>query len=152
MAEVLGVAASVIAVAQVSGQVAKLVYKVAKIREHIQDVPEEVSDLVHFLELLSSTLLDIDRMFLRKDIPSEALNNSAAKASLEYCQNACRTLMDIAIKLDDSIISKKGFRRKIATVKVALVKDTLQRLEKGIDRSLQLLRMSMSLYNMQVKL
>lgn len=149
MAEAVGLAASVIAIGQVAGAVGKSVLRLKNLWDEVNDVPGEISDLLEELQILDPLLKGIDKEMTQNSLPAEVWDTSGAQLSKQYCQQAMESLCNMTNDLDREIKESRGkVRKKIASAKAILKKDSIARHEKKLRKALNLLDLAMRSYQM----
>ena len=87
MAEVVGIVASGIAIAQATGMILKTSIKIKGLLQSVEDVPDDISRLLEKIEFLTSILdtLDVDNP---DGLPVTAALNNILDAAVLQCQRA----------------------------------------------------------------
>ena len=152
MAEALSVAASGIAIAQVTGQVGKSVLKLKKLLDEIRDVPDDIDDLMQQIECLDPALFEAETSFNDTGLPSILWNDAAAKRSTAYCRSALKALTELVDDLSHHMQHSRGLHRKIGAVKIVLKKDMLKKLEKRLESAVRMLTLAQQSYLVLVAL
>ncbi|KAJ4996284.1 hypothetical protein K4K48_008765 [Colletotrichum sp. SAR 10_66] len=140
MTEVLGVVASALAVAELTGKFGVSIVKLKKLWDEIQDVPEEMNRLMRRLEILKPVLAEMEAEFIQQRY--KVYHNSAANLSIEYCRQAVDDLGALAEDLQMKISAAKRTRRNITRLKVSFKKETIRNYQERIDFALQLMSLS----------
>lgn len=146
MAEALAVAASGIAVAQITIQVGSAVVKLRRLWGEIKDVPDDITDLMDQIDCLDPVLLGAENGFNQGDLPSSVWDSLASKPATTYCRKALQDLTTMVDELNTQISNAKRGRRKLTAVKVLLKKDTLKRLEKRLENAVKMLLLAQQSY------
>ncbi|RYP89920.1 hypothetical protein DL770_003941 [Monosporascus sp. CRB-9-2] len=146
MAEALSVAASSIAIAQVTSQVGIAVVKLKKFCDEVKDVPDDIADLLQQIDCLDPALWEAENSFESTGLPAMLWNDAAAKRSTTYCRNALKALTEIVDEMAVQINHPKRLNRKVASVKVILRKDTLKKLEKRLENAVRMLTLAQQSY------
>ncbi|RYP06038.1 hypothetical protein DL764_003401 [Monosporascus ibericus] len=146
MAEALGVAASGISIAQVTSQVGVVVVKLKKFCDEVKDVPDDIADLLQQIDCLDPALWEAENSFESTGLPAMLWNDAAAKRSTTYCRNALKSLTEIVDEMAVQINHSKRLNRKVASMKVALRKDTLKKLEKRLENAVRMLTLAQQSY------
>ncbi|RYP11636.1 hypothetical protein DL767_011113 [Monosporascus sp. MG133] len=150
MAEALGVAASSIAIAQVTSQVGVAVVKLKKFCDEVKDVPDDIADLLQQIDCLGPALWEAENTFESTGLPAMLWNDAAAKRSMTYCRNALKALTEIVDEMAAQINHPKRLNRKVASVKIVLRKDTLKKLEKRLENAVRMLTLAQQSYLTEV--
>lgn len=155
MAEVLGLVASGISVAQVAGSIVTTSLKVKALLEEIKDAPETLEHMLGHIELLTPVLCEAtagdDGVAGTSPPPLPATSHlqQALQRTLAACQTAGEQLELLATDLMSQInVAHGGVRRKRAIVKVVLKKGTLARYEARLQKTIQLLTLAQNTYIM----
>ncbi|OTB05169.1 hypothetical protein M426DRAFT_144477 [Hypoxylon sp. CI-4A] len=146
MAEALGVAASGIAIAQISTQVGGTLFKLKKLWDEVKDVPDYITDLMEQIDCLNPVLWEVENGFNQPDLPSILWDKLASGPTTTYCHKAHHHLAEIVGELGYQISSAKKGRRTIAAIKVLLKKDSLRRLEKRLESAVRMLTLAQQSY------
>lgn len=137
MAEIVGLVASSIALAQVVGKIGGGVLKLKRMWDEVKDVPEAIQDLFKRLELILPMVARIAR-----DIETGATLFEDMEA-VESCILSCQQVIsDEATMMNDLIVqidATKRARRVRDFVRVALKRDVLERHEKKLEVMIQIL-------------
>ncbi|KAE9572276.1 hypothetical protein CGMCC3_g11629 [Colletotrichum fructicola] len=144
MAEVFGVVASALAVAELTGKFGVSIVKLKKLWDEIQDVSEEMNRLMRRLEVLKPVLAEMEAEFVQQR--HKVYHNSAANLSIEYCRQAVDDLESLAEDLQARISAAKRTRRKLTRLKVSFKKDNIREFQERIDFALQLILLSQQTY------
>ncbi|RYP07837.1 hypothetical protein DL765_008990 [Monosporascus sp. GIB2] len=150
MAEALGVAASGIAIAQVTSQVGVAVVKLKKFCDEVKDVPDDIANLLQQIDCLDPALCEAENSFESTGLPAMLWNDAAAKRSTTYCRNALKALTEIVDEMAVQIKHHRRLNRKVASVKVVLRKDTLKKLEKRLENAVRMLTLAQQSYIAEV--
>lgn len=152
MAETLSVAASGIAVIQISSQVGVAVVKLKQLLDEVKDVPDDISDLLQQIDCLDPALWDADASLNDTNLPSILWNDQAARRSTVYCQQALKDLTALVDELSVQINDRSKVRKKLASVKAVLQKPTLKKLEKRLENAIRMLTLAQQGYLVYVKI
>ncbi|KAI2469516.1 hypothetical protein F4781DRAFT_213381 [Annulohypoxylon bovei var. microspora] len=146
MAEALAVAASGIAIAQISAQVGGAVFKLKQLWEEVKDVPDDIADLMEQIDCLSPVLWEAENNFNQGDLPPLVWDRLASTSNTLYCRKALQSLTAMVDELNHHINSARKGRRKIAAVKVLLKKDSLKKMEKRLENAIRMLTLAQQSY------
>ncbi|KAF2972023.1 hypothetical protein GQX73_g1509 [Xylaria multiplex] len=146
MAEALSVAASGIAVAQVSVQVGKSIIKLKQLWDEIQDVPSTIGDLLDQIECLDPALWEADNTFSQASLPPIFWDNSLASRSTAYCRKALCSLTELVDELALQINRPGKIISKLAYAKVVLKKEQLKSLERRLQNAVRMLTLAQQSY------
>ncbi|KAH9894487.1 hypothetical protein F4778DRAFT_794537 [Xylariomycetidae sp. FL2044] len=147
MAEALGIAASGIAVAQITTQVGTAVIRLKQLWDQVKDVPDDIAYLLEQLDCLDPILCEIEATFDQPGISTIVANNAAARRSAAYCREASKALAELVDDMSLQLINTRGVRQKIKSVKILLKKDTLRKYEKRLRHAVQILSLAQQAYS-----
>ena len=142
MAEVLGVVASGIAVSQIAGQVTKSIFKLKQYWDQVQDAPDEIKYLLREIDSLNLILNHIQSDKATQTTSSIPVDNLCIQQSLQFCKEGADELRGLVDELAGKIDCKRGWRKKVGSVKVVLKKDDIKKLKKRMKHAVQLLQLS----------
>lgn len=155
MAEVLGLVASGISVAQVAGSILTDSLKLKSLLDEVKNAPECLRDMLDQLELLTpilceATTSDYDAASTSLPHPSAHSHvQQALQNTLRACQTAGEQLELLAADLMSQIdVARGGVRLKRAMVKVVLKKGTLTQYGTRLQKMIQLLTLAQNTYIM----
>ncbi|KAI1374189.1 hypothetical protein F4677DRAFT_172830 [Hypoxylon crocopeplum] len=146
MAEALGVAASGIAIAQISAQVGGAVFKLKQLWDEIKDVPDDIADLMEQIDCLDPVLWQTENIVNESNPSALAWDELASKSTTIYCRKALQNLTDMVDELSRQIHTSKKGRRTLSAVKVLLKKDSLKKLEKRLEIAVRMLTFAQQSY------
>jgi hypothetical protein len=147
MAEVLGVVASGIAVAQLADKIVRSIRNIYDFWRTISDAPKDLNDALEELKILGETLMELQND-LNKHKGHE-LTGTAAKNCLQYCRRVADNLEVIVLGLQHNLDGKKG-RRQWAAIKAAFQKRSLREFQQRLDRARSMLTLAISCYSLSV--
>lgn len=127
MAEVFGIVAGAIPLAGLVGTIIKSGTQIRALYHEIQDASDEVAFRLQELQILSSILEQ------SSSIPSNARN---------LCELCLSELHLVLVELQSQLRRSRGLRRKMASAKVIVKKDVMQKLERRLERSVQFLMLA----------
>ncbi|KAF4879257.1 hypothetical protein CGCSCA1_v001727 [Colletotrichum siamense] len=136
MAEALGLAASVIAVADLTGKTICLTIKLKSLWEEVRDVPVILLQKAEDLQQLEE-LLDLAEQDVVEDATPTTVRDAIDKA-----RTATKDVQSTIDTYTEELANKRRYRRRIAAVKVVIQKDHLRTLEQKLDRALKLCNMA----------
>ncbi|KAG0646159.1 hypothetical protein D0Z07_8120 [Hyphodiscus hymeniophilus] len=113
MAEIVGVVASGIAVAQLAGQLTSSIVKLKGFWDHISEIPDEIRQLSRQIELLNFILCRV-----KDDVYSpESSKDTYFEQSFGLCQEAADELSSLVSELTEKINGKTRWRKKAGAVR-----------------------------------
>ncbi|KAI8281149.1 hypothetical protein K4K59_008339 [Colletotrichum sp. SAR11_240] len=132
MAEGLSLAASVIAVADLTGKTIALTIKLKTLWEEVKDVPITLLDKAEYLQHLEE-LLDLAEQDAAEDHTPIAVRNAINRA--RAAKNDVQNTIDA---YTEELANRRRYRRRIAAAKFVIQKDDLRTVEQKLDRALDL--------------
>ncbi|KAJ4271366.1 hypothetical protein NW762_000068 [Fusarium torreyae] len=142
------VAASAIAFVQIATEIGKCVIKTKKLWDQAQDLPEEIQALIlrlhGYKSIFAAMQHQVPNQELLYALPSYSLVVDNLRASKEALKLLDKSADDLIKKLD----AKKGLKRKLAAVKIAIGKEGLDRLTNRLNEAISLLNLSLQAWNM----
>lgn len=152
MAEVLGLIASGLSVAQIAGSIVTTSIKIKALLDEVKEAPDSLKDMLEYIELLTPILCEATT----NGDESAGITNSLPLAATLHIQQAlarCRAASEQLQLLARSLVSqidtaRGGVRRKRAMLKVVLKKGTLAEYEKRLQRTIQLLTLAQNAYTL----
>lgn len=142
MAEILGIVASGISVAQLAGQITALGFKLTSMLQDIQGVPDELNIRLEQLQMLALVLQG------PLDCGEEAPCSPLLQKARLQCQKCLSELTDMLEDLSLQIKKSRGIRRKMAISRVILKRDVWTKIERQLSCSVELLSMANQVYMM----
>ncbi|KAG8162124.1 hypothetical protein KVR01_007889 [Diaporthe batatas] len=155
MAEVLGLVASGLSVAQVAGSIVTNSLKLKALLDEVKDAPDNLGYMLNRLQLLAPVLCETtpdggDAAGTNAPLPSASANahlQQAMQNALAACQAASEQLQGLVTDLMSQVNTNRGgLRRKSAMVKIVLKKGTLAQYEMRLQNTIQLLTLAQSSY------
>ncbi|KAJ3522352.1 hypothetical protein NM208_g12897 [Fusarium decemcellulare] len=143
-------AASVIAFVQISTEVVKCMVKTKQLWDQSRDLPGEIQGLIKRLEGYIPIFKGIQKQLCSQDFVSALEDDMLIADSLAFCMRAHRTLESTVEDLTLQLNAKKGFKRRLAAVKMVIGKDKLDQLKNKLSDSIELLNLSCMAWNMAV--
>lgn len=130
MAETLGVIASGFQVAGLIGTITKAGFQIRALCHEIQDAPNEIAFRLEELDVLSGIIKE---------------SNSISSNARNLCGLCLSELRLILAELQSQIHRSRGIRNKVASAKVILKKDLIQKLDSRLKRSVQWLMLAIQI-------
>ncbi|RYP43924.1 hypothetical protein DL768_009555 [Monosporascus sp. mg162] len=149
MAEVVGVVASSVTLADVAIKIGGAVFKLKGLWDEIQDVPQTIAYLMKQIEIADSIVWEIEN-----EVKEHArfnpmiFDDTAMRNSTELCRHAVQNLMNLADDLRIQIDAQRKIKRGIAKVKVRLKKEALAEHEKRLQDAFRILTAAQQSYMM----
>lgn len=155
MAEVLGLVASGLSVAQIAGSIVATSLKVKTLLDEVKGAPRLLRHMLSQIEIFTPVLCEATTDGDEATgtypplLPATSHLQQAMQNALRSCQAASEELELLATNLMSQIdAARSGVRRKRAMVKVVLNKDGLAQCEKHLQNTIQLLILAQSAYIM----
>ncbi|KAL2071721.1 hypothetical protein VTL71DRAFT_12956 [Oculimacula yallundae] len=146
MAEVLGVVASGIAVGQLAGLVTKSIFKLKDYWNQVHEASDDVKHLLREIDSLHLILCHIQEDQAKRSNGESHADNVCLRQSLELCREGAEELRETADELAKKVDGKKGWKKKVGSVKVVLKKEDVKKLKKRMKNSIRLLSLSYQLH------
>ncbi|KAI8688745.1 hypothetical protein NCS55_00129100 [Fusarium keratoplasticum] len=143
-------AASIIAFVQITTEIAKCVIKTKKLWDQAQELPEDIQALIMRLQCYQPIFDAMQQQLQHDDSLCSVQNDSLVKTNLDCCKLSLKTLQSTSDDLLSQLNAKKGLKRKLAAVKLALGKDNLDRLKNRLSESIELLKLAIMAWDMAV--
>ncbi|RBQ75081.1 hypothetical protein FVER53590_25063 [Fusarium verticillioides] len=144
MAEILGLASSIITIVEVAGKLGTNTIRLKRLWDEVQDVPASIQRCIEQLEILAPAIEEMDHEF--EKTRNMIRNDSAAKRSLEYSRKAVETLDTLIRDMEAQINAEKASRRLIVQLKVRIKRDVIEDHQHRLTSALQLLSLSQQTY------
>lgn len=148
MAEALSIASSVIAVVQVAGKLGTSTLALKRLWDEVQDVPAGISICIEHLDMLTTTLDDMDgELQQTRDV---AQNSNAGKKSLQYCHRVKTELEAMVLDMQQQIHDARKGKRTLTKFRVKLKKAAVEEYQQRMQYAIQLLTLAQQTYLMYV--
>ncbi|RSL79902.1 hypothetical protein CEP51_006991 [Fusarium floridanum] len=141
-------AASIIAFVQITTEIAKCVIKTKKLWDQAQELPEDIQALIMRLQCHQPIFDAMQQQLQHDDTLCSVQNDSLVQTNLDCCKMSLKTLQSTSDELLSQLNAKKGLKRKLAAVKLALGKDSLDRLKNRLSESIELLKLAIMAWDM----
>ncbi|KAK1455546.1 hypothetical protein CMEL01_04306 [Colletotrichum melonis] len=140
MAEALGLAASVIAVVDVTAKVGSATFKLMKLWNEVKEVPTMLLQKAERVRDLEDFLLDAEDHIQSSPLPQGFWStNYRLQQHIEKVRRALDEVQDMVDDLQAKLTARKdGFRSKLLSTKVVFRKDELKALDTKLDAALGL--------------
>ncbi|EXK77594.1 hypothetical protein FOQG_17702 [Fusarium oxysporum f. sp. raphani 54005] len=122
MAEILGLASSIITIVEVAGKLGTNTIRLKRLWDEVQDVRASIQRCIEQLEILAPAIEEMDHEF--EKTRNMIQNDSAAKRSLKYSQKAVETLDTLVRDMETQISAAKTSRRLVAQLKCFISRAT----------------------------
>jgi hypothetical protein len=147
MAEVLGIVASGISIAQIAGQLLACVKTLRSFSRAVRDFPEDLSRILNEAEILGQMFYQLDA--LNKCSPSTR-RSDILEDSLVHCAGVAASLEDLATRAN--AVFKQESRRKRQRpwkfIKAVLKKDEIEELKTRLESAKSLLHLAMTYHSL----
>ncbi len=142
MAEIVGLVASGINIAQITIQVSASVMELKRLWKLVRDAPSDIKNHVSQVESINLILSHIKHDHDQKTRLGLDNHNLYMQRSLELCKEGAAELGVAVTNLSDSIRGKIGWRLKMGSMKIVLKKDDLQTLREKMKSTIDLLSLA----------
>ncbi|EWZ51676.1 hypothetical protein FOCG_14065 [Fusarium oxysporum f. sp. radicis-lycopersici 26381] len=143
-------AASIIAFVQISTEIGKCIIKTKKLWDQAQDLPQETQLLLTRLQGYKSIFEALDQQYPNQQsfnmLPTFSLVQDNLRASME----ALELLRQNADYVSSKLEVKTGLKRKLAAVKIAIGKESSDRLITRLNESVTLLSLALQAWSMTI--
>ncbi|KAK6215069.1 hypothetical protein QIS74_08088 [Colletotrichum tabaci] len=140
MAEALGLAASVIAVVDMTGKVGSASFKLMRLWNEVKDVPTMLLEKAERIQDLEEFLGDTEDQISRSLLPEVVCDRGRLRKHVAKARRALTEIQDLVDQLQAKVAAdQRGFRRRFASTKVLLQKDEWKALDQKLDSALHLL-------------
>ena len=154
MAELVGLVASSLTLAEVAVRTGGAVSKLRKLWDEIQNVPQVITNLMKRIDIADAIIWEMEKEMKEHDkISPMIFNDNIMRSSLELCRQVLDDLINLADDLQTQIDTqkgKKGVKRGIAKFKVCLKKEALADYERRLQNAFSLLCAAQQCYMRQV--
>ncbi|KAM0595916.1 hypothetical protein ACHAPN_004956 [Verticillium nonalfalfae] len=130
---------------QFAAELAVTIVKLKRLWDEVQDVPDHIQSILEELEDVDLILQDVEEQINRDEIPDE-LKSTILPRVLRSTQRAYRALEELVESLDRQIVSSRGFRRRLVSVRIVIKKPVLEKMESQLRRALDILNMAINSY------
>ncbi|KAE9380938.1 hypothetical protein N431DRAFT_325529 [Stipitochalara longipes BDJ] len=153
MAEIIGLIASGISIAQLAGQVTSSTLKLKAYWSQIQEAPADIKILVREIECLSGILGRIGEEF-DTEIGDGGIEDAGLRISLELCTEGAEELRGLVVEMEGKLgvardvngEGKARWKRKVGAARVVLKKDEIKRLKQRLKSAVRLLGLAHQSY------
>ncbi|KAK8034194.1 gentisate 1-2-dioxygenase [Apiospora rasikravindrae] len=143
MAEIVGLTASVIGIAELATKILATSFKLKGLLEQVSNVPEELQRHLDQIQLFSPLLAT----HINDDGPPAL--RGALRVAMIQCQQAADDLGKLAEDLHTQVHEGSRARRKVRAARIVLQKDTLVSHKKRLSSAMQMLLMACQMYGLQ---
>jgi hypothetical protein len=144
MAEILGIVASGISVAQIAGQVINSIIKLKGYWEQVKEVPAEISYLLGEIDSLSLLLYHIQDNQSSRVAENVPLGSTSVQQCCKLCQDAAEELRILVSDMESKLEGKIGWKRRVTSAKVVLKKEEVKGLKRRMKNAVRLLSLALS--------
>jgi hypothetical protein len=142
MAEILGVVASGISVAQIAGQLLSCIQQLRTLCRVLRDITRELQAILDELEILGEIFYQLGAFKTDSSQPGY----SALRASLVQCHNAASKLEAVAKAGSEPLQSNKS--RKWFLIKAVLKREEVKDLKTQLEAAKSLLHLAVTCYSL----
>jgi hypothetical protein len=144
MAEILGIVASGISVAQIAGQVINSIIKLKGYWEQVKGVPAEINHLLGEIDSLSLLLYHIQDNQPPQVSENVPLGSTGVQQCCKLCQDAAEELRILVRDMERKFEGKIGWKRRVGSAKVVLKKEEVKGLKRRMKNAVRLLSLALS--------
>lgn len=150
MAELFGIAASSIAVAEVAAKAGGAIPKLKRLWDEIQNVPETISYLMKEIDILDPLIWEMEAPIneRRASINSLLFDDTALRRSTEFCREAMNSLTRLVDDLRIQVDTEKKLKRRMGKLKVVLKARTIADYERRLEKAVSILKLAQNSYMM----
>ncbi|EQB50975.1 hypothetical protein CGLO_09533 [Colletotrichum gloeosporioides Cg-14] len=142
MAEVLGLAASVIAVVDVAAKTGSAYVRIQKLWSEVKNVPNLLREKAEDIQIFEDFLANVEDNLAISPLPALASDRILLEKLIGRCRSTLEELQDVVDRIYTSVISERGLKRRIASAKAVLRKGDLDNLSLKFDRALRMFEMA----------
>ncbi|KAK1455547.1 hypothetical protein CMEL01_04307 [Colletotrichum melonis] len=146
MAEAIGLATSVIAVAEVTGRAIGLTLKIKSLWCEVKNVPAVLLEKAEELQDLDDYLKDAETQTASSPVSKSVIDDEIMQKSLRRARAALadiqNTIDDLSLQMSDP----RKHRRKLTAARFVLHIDTIEDMERKLDRALELFKVAQGIY------
>lgn len=139
MAELVGLIASGISIAQLATQVGGCIVKLKGYWSQVQQAPDNIAHLLREIESLNLILSHIQDDQCRAESAGE---DFCMRQSLQLCKEGADELSALVAELAAKIEGKAGMRRRFGSVKIVLRNEEVKRLRRRMKTAIRLLTLA----------
>ncbi|KAJ2990764.1 hypothetical protein NUW58_g2790 [Xylaria curta] len=144
MAEILGLVASGVTVAQVAGEILGASLKIKGLLNECNEMPARLELLLNQVEILAPIISEASANY--DALPYRASLNGVLRNAVLHCQMASDQLTSLAGALSIQIDTSRGVKRKLKLVKALLRRDLVEQCESSLQNAVQLLSLAQQTY------
>ncbi|KAK2023772.1 hypothetical protein LX32DRAFT_656719 [Colletotrichum zoysiae] len=147
MAEALGLAASVIAVVDMTCKVGSASLKLAGLWREVKEVPSMLLEKAERIKDLEEFLDDTESQIAKSQLPEIVCNMARLQKHIPKARSALTNVQEMVDLLQVKVnADRHGFKRRFASTKVLLRKDEWNALDRSLDSALHLLSIAQTQY------
>jgi hypothetical protein len=142
MAEVLGLVASGISVAQLAGQVTKSIAKLKDYWDQVNEAPAEIKVLLREIDSLSQILGYIRDSQNQNSLFTSQFEKGCFQQCVTLCREGAEELEGLVCEMAATVEGKHGWRRKLGSTKIVLKQAEIKRLKRRMKSAIRLLSLA----------
>lgn len=142
MAEVLGIVASSISIAELALGIAKTGVKIADLIKDVRELPDELRHRLELLSINSSILEHLSQLGVR----DRQHNHPSLQEARAFSERCSFELKSLYCELIDQLDHCNKFRRAARLSKIVLKKDFVSKVELRLSKSLECLSLANQAY------
>jgi hypothetical protein len=124
--------------AEVAGKIITASLTVKRLLNDIQEIPESFGLLLDQVAVLTPILVEASCDAQGRSATPSALQGALGTAVVQ-CSKALEQLQSLASELSEQIEQSRGFKRRLAAMKIVLRRDHIVKHEKRLNSAIQLL-------------
>ena len=148
MAEIFGVVASSLAVAEIASKAGTAIPRLMRLWNEIHNVPDTIKDLMKQINILDPLVWEMETEIneRRAAINPMLFNDIALRRSTEYCREAINDLTRLVDDLETYIDTEKSLKRHFGKIKVVLKAQTIAECERRLGKAVHFLNLAEQSY------
>ncbi|OHW96813.1 hypothetical protein CSPAE12_04399 [Colletotrichum incanum] len=147
MAEALVLAASVIAVGDMTSKVGSASIKLMRLWNEVKEVPIMLLEKAEWIKDLEEFLDDTENQIARNLLPEAVCNMARLQKHIAKARGALTNVQEMVDHLQAKVnADQRSFKRRFASTKVLLQKDEWKALDKNLDSALYLFSIAQTQY------
>ncbi|KAJ0315257.1 hypothetical protein COL5a_012050 [Colletotrichum fioriniae] len=146
MAEALGLAASVIAVVDITAKVTGASIKLVSLWNKIKNVPDALLEKSERLKDFEDFLVETESQLANSPLPKQAWNSALLQKYVARTRTVLTDLQETVDRLHIQVTNPRKYKRKLASTGAVLRKEDLKVLDSKLNVALELFRMAREQY------
>ncbi|KAJ3949232.1 uncharacterized protein N0V96_000347 [Colletotrichum fioriniae] len=146
MAEALGLAASVIAVVDITAKVTGASIKLVSLWNKIKNVPDALLEKSERLKDFEDFLVETESQLANSPLPKQAWNSALLQKYVARTRTVLADLQEMVDQLYIQVTDPRKFKRRLASTKAVLRKEDLSALDLKLNLALELFKLAREQY------